>query len=272
MKESVPPWPLCQRILLLCIGLFCGFGQSASSPVDFEVAAIYKSPTSLPRQPISSTIAVTDSRLEFKNRELAAWIAYAYDTPEFLISGPDWILREGYDLSAKLPDGSTKRDAPAMLQSLLAERFGLRIHREVRKMSGYALVVGKASVHIPPSRSPGIGSGTCEPSTDGLSPKPGIVKFAWRNCTMSGLALLLSKNFREAVIDATNLAGTYDIAFEVAIQDLLPLPKPRLGVGAADGLGSSIVNSLDHLGLKLERDEVAVETIMVDNISRPTAN
>ena len=87
---------------------------------------------------------------------------------------------------------------------------------------------------------------------------------------MSRFAQLLSKNTHEAVVDATNLAGAYDLPFEFSVRDLLPKPNP---IDADDGgLGPSIIDSVERLGLKLERRRVTVETIVVDNVSRPTAN
>jgi uncharacterized protein (TIGR03435 family) len=272
-RTTVPPWKLCQRTLLLFSALFCGFGQSADTPVAFEVAAINKSAMPAGGRGAPSTgdfpiLGVTASRLEIRNYTLTKWIAYAYDVPEFEISGPDWISREKYDLSAKLPQGSTKRDAPAMLQSLLAERFELRIHRQARKMSGYALVVGKTGARLKPSLS--FGKGSDFEASPLLSTNPERVEYVYKNCTMSHFAQLLSQLVREPVVDATNLAGAYDLPFHVAIRDLLPQANPI--DGGDDGLGPSIVDSVKGLGLTLERKGVAVEAVVVDSISLPTAN
>jgi uncharacterized protein (TIGR03435 family) len=242
-------------------------GQSASTPVEFEVAAVHKS--AMPSQRAMPMLGVTNSRLEIMNYALIKWIAYAYDVPEFQISSPEGISREKYDLSAKLPQGSTKRQAPAMLQSFLAERFGLRIHRKAQKMSGYALVVQKGGAHVKPSLSFAIGP-EAEPSDELRSPTADSVEFVYKNCTMSHFAQLLSKNVREPVVDATNLAGAYDVPFGFSIRDILPKPN---SIDADDGgLGPSIGDSVRRLGLKLERRGVTVEIIVVDNLSRPTAN
>ncbi len=276
------PCGFCGRALLLSTALFCSFGQSTGTPVEFEVAAVHESApfVGVPGSPSMAdtpVLGVTASRLELKNYRLFQWIAYAYDVPEFQIASREVILRERYDLSAKLPQGSKKQDAPRMLQSLLAERFGLRIHREARKMSGYALVVQKGGAHLVPSLAVDLGS-AAEPATELSTPKPGWVEFFYKNCTMSRFTRSLSKNMREPIVDATNLAGAYDIPFGFSVQDLLPRPNPidaaggGLGQGLGPAIGTSMVDSLERLGLKLESRSVTVEMIVVDSISRPTAN
>jgi HTH-type transcriptional regulator/antitoxin MqsA len=59
--------------LLLVTALFCSFGQSASTPVEFEVAAVHKSP--MPSQGAMPILGVTNSRLEIMNYALIQWIA-----------------------------------------------------------------------------------------------------------------------------------------------------------------------------------------------------
>ncbi len=262
------PCGLWRRALLLGTALFCSFGQSAGPAVEFEVAAVHESappagPGGVRSYPL---LGVNGSHLEIINYSLVQWIAYAYDVPEFQIASPGGILRERYDLSAKLPEGSKKQDAPRMLQSLLAERFGLRIHREARKMAGYALVVQKGGSHLVPSLAVGLGS-AAEPATELSTPKPGWVEFFYKNCTMSRFARFLSGSMHEPIVDATNLAGGYDVPFGFSALDALPRP-----IDAAGGLPPSMVDSVERLGLKLEPRSVTVEMIVVDSISRPTAN
>ena len=73
-------------------------------------------------------------------------MARAYAVKPAQITGPDWITMERYDINASLPAGSTTDDIPAMLQTLLADRFKLKMHREKRDFPVYALIQGKGSV------------------------------------------------------------------------------------------------------------------------------
>ena len=46
-------------------------------------------------------------------------------------------------IMATLPAGATQDQVPVMLQHLLAQRFGMTVHEEIKPRSGLALVVGK---------------------------------------------------------------------------------------------------------------------------------
>jgi len=89
------------------------------------------------------------------NYPLRNLIAAAYlrpqINPDFLISGgPNWIDSEHFDVDAKaatdFPPGPDSPTAPRriMLQKLLADRFGLRVHHETSQRPVYALVMARA--------------------------------------------------------------------------------------------------------------------------------
>jgi uncharacterized protein (TIGR03435 family) len=61
-----------------------------------------------------------------------------------VLGGPAWYDSAQYDIVAKAgsPD-ATPEQIRQMLQTLLADRFKLAIHREIRDLTHYALVVGK---------------------------------------------------------------------------------------------------------------------------------
>lgn len=72
-------------------------------------------------------------------------IQQAYDLKDFQISGgPSWLTSERYDIVAKADMPNINRDQlKVLLQSLLAERFNLKVHRETKELPIYTLVVGK---------------------------------------------------------------------------------------------------------------------------------
>ncbi len=70
-------------------------------------------------------------------------LADAFGVPPSLLTAPDWTEVERFDISAKLPAGATPEDIPAMLQSLLDDRFGMRSHREFRDGTVHNLIVAK---------------------------------------------------------------------------------------------------------------------------------
>ena len=61
---------------------------------------------------------------------------------------------ERFDVNAKLPEGATVTQIPGMLQTLLAERFALKFHREPKEMPVFALVLGKPPLKLKESPVP----------------------------------------------------------------------------------------------------------------------
>ena len=70
-------------------------------------------------------------------------IQSAYRVKSYQVSGPAWLDSERFEIIAKLPEGASQEQVPEMLQKLLQERFGLKLHRETKELPIYALVVGK---------------------------------------------------------------------------------------------------------------------------------
>jgi uncharacterized protein (TIGR03435 family) len=86
---------------------------------------------------------VDGAQAEYTYMALKELMQVAYKVKPFQISGPDWISSTRFDIKAKMPAGSSKDDAPLMLQSLLEDRFKLSVHRETKDHPVLALVVGK---------------------------------------------------------------------------------------------------------------------------------
>src|SRR5215813_1735545 len=67
----------------------------------------------------------------------------AFKVKTYQIAGPSWLDEDCFEIVAKMPEGATADQVPAMLQALLAERFKLAAHKEDRPRPVYALVVDK---------------------------------------------------------------------------------------------------------------------------------
>jgi uncharacterized protein (TIGR03435 family) len=93
------------------------------------------------KMPIGATI--DSGRAEYLYLDLKTLMTYAYGVKPYQITGPDWMSTTRFDIVAKMPAGSSKDDAPKMLQSLLEDRFKLVTHRDSAEHPVLALVVGK---------------------------------------------------------------------------------------------------------------------------------
>jgi len=161
---------------LIC---FCFGGSALAAVLAFEVASI-RPAAPLDMAKIMAAVQAGQSpkigpqvgaeRAEYTYMALRDLIALAYGVKPYQISGPDWLANQRFDIVAKLPAGASKDDAPAMLQALLADRFGLVIHRSSAEHPVLALLVGKGG----PKLREAIGTPT--PIDENTPLKPGEVK------------------------------------------------------------------------------------------------
>jgi len=123
-------------------------GKSAEAKLEFEVAAVKPA---APQGPGRFMIGMRGGpgtndpgRIAYNNLSLRDLMTNAYDVKRSQVSGgPGWLDTERFDITAKVPEGTTKEQMKVMLQNLLADRFKLALHRETKEMAMYALVVGK---------------------------------------------------------------------------------------------------------------------------------
>jgi uncharacterized protein (TIGR03435 family) len=180
-------------------------------------------------------------------------ISFAFGVDSDRVSGKqNWLGSESYDVSAKAEGG---REIPAdqlklMLQQLLADRFKLSLHREMKDTQGYALVIAKDGQKLDPSK--------------GGPSRGDILRGGLRlqNLSVQVLAGMLTCPTGRPVVDETGIKGNFDIKLEYAPE------------GATDSPLPSIFTALqEQLGLKLTPQKVPVEMLVVDHVERvPTEN
>jgi uncharacterized protein (TIGR03435 family) len=211
---------------------------AAAHAQSFEVASVKMSP---PRHGTAAFTAVDadPAMVRYSNITLVNLLAIAYHVDSARISGPAWIDETPYDIAAKLPEGTPKDRAPAMLQALLMERFKLTVHKEMKEQKAYLLVVGKNGPKLKDGRSEG-GQNQMLPGRIMGGAMP-----------LSMLAAMLARFAGYPVVDRTGLQGTYDIDLKFA--------KDSSDLAAA---------VQEQLGLKLETGKAPVETLVVDRAER----
>jgi uncharacterized protein (TIGR03435 family) len=174
---------------LLTAALFAGsmFAQAPANPsLAFEVASIKPAQPFSPAQAMGGKfrlgMSIDGARVDIGNLSLKDLLTIAYSVKNYQVSGPDWLAGQRFDIVAKLPEGATRDQVPAMLQALLAERFHLVVRQGSKEQSVYALVVGKggpklkesdgdaAAADAPPVQPP-PGPGSLQ-SPDGAAPPP----------------------------------------------------------------------------------------------------
>jgi uncharacterized protein (TIGR03435 family) len=240
--------------------------------------------------------------VRFGHMPLAKLIMTAYGVRRDQLVGPDWLLEpdmaSSFDIDAKLPPGSAPDQMPLMLQSLLEERFKLAVRKGSQGSDAYALVVGaggprfsskEASVTPQGWRDDSVsasdvpGASTLRLGATTVTTLPGRM-IRVDTTTMAGLVDFLHMHFDLPVIDKTGLGGNFDIRMDV---ELLPSTSAPLdasdvpaagrvaavGTAAAERVRASCLAALQKLGLKLERQKIPVETIVIEHVEKtPTEN
>jgi uncharacterized protein (TIGR03435 family) len=201
-----------------------------------------------------------------------------------LSGGPNWIKQDRYDVQAKIPEGAPEYtfqqffsgQAPqvqVMLQSLLVERFSLKVHREKREMPVYALAVAKKG---PKLKKSGAVEGVQLPDGNviegrGLAFRPAVqpdgerlISGTAKNESMQELAEIFSSILGRPVLDRTGLKGEFDFHLQYAADGDEPLSS--LG-------GPELFTALqEQAGLKLEATKAPVEVLVIDHAEKPSEN
>ena len=116
-----------RTIALMLSSLLVGTAAAAQAPPAFEVASIRPSED----QPERATVGVriSGSQVRITYFSLRDYVSYATGIRQAQLVAPDWLAQVRFDIAAKLPDGASAAQVPAMLQQLLIDRFELKTHR-----------------------------------------------------------------------------------------------------------------------------------------------
>jgi uncharacterized protein (TIGR03435 family) len=267
----------------------------------FEAASMRLSPWYDGACPQS--IKMDAARITIECATLLTLIGYAFEFSPDRIQGPQW-LRDAkstrFDLAATIPPGERLDRVPVMLQTLLAQRFQVALHRAAGPEEIYALVVAKGGITLKPAGPPVADSDTPSgalgffgdirtrtiPNPNGngstttiANPRMGTVLEAegrnrtqqWHapSISLAGLADLLDRvaPLSLPIIDMTALKGRYELILEVSLDRVNP------AVDMESHILDAFNEGLRRLGLRLERRTAPIETLVVDNaLKLPTVN
>jgi uncharacterized protein (TIGR03435 family) len=252
---------------------------SVEKPLGFEVVSIRKDTSITVGR---DEIAVTRDGWHTAHGSLmtALLTAYVPTTPDAMmyttatLAGiPDWMRTELYDIDAKVaPSDLAAWQDPArqrvmvrtMMQTMLADRCKLAVHRGTKEVAVYSLVIGKGGpklkAAVPGDPHPGA---TPIPGGGEFLTNDGTGKAAFYDAPVRALAVVLSNLAERPVEDNTGLTGLYDMSFS----------RPRAGAPSTElDPNPTIFEVVESFGLKLEPAKTSVETLVIDHIERPSEN
>lgn len=231
--------------------------QTAPSPPSVEVAVIK------PHDPNSTYNAFRFSRnrVSLDNQSILRLIAFAYAINQHqIVDAPVWIRDSRFDIDGKT-NAETDPSVPQqqqMVQQLLSDRFGLRLHRDKRELSVYALQVAKGGPRLtkaanasaqPLEHSNGHGYETTQTYT---------------SAAMSDFILVMQFFLDRPIVDQTGLQGRYDFKLAYTYAD-----APNTDPDAPPPLFTALQ---EQLGLRFQPMKAVTDVFVIDRIDQPSPN
>jgi len=232
----------------------------------FDVATIKRSP----RLDAGGTLRMMPGGLfRSVNVDVRGMMLGAYRTAERrlfasqIVGAPAWLASERYDITAKVGDELAARppeelfsQLPVLLQTLLEDRFRLKLHHETRELPVYVLTMARGDRIPGPQMHPSSADCAADPNTCAVRFVPGHLSVGAVN--LETLVGLLSGSVERVVIDRTGLAGRFDVELDWS-PDQSATDKPSVFAAVQE-----------QLGLKLESQRAPVDVLVIDHVERPT--
>jgi uncharacterized protein (TIGR03435 family) len=260
---------------------------AAQSPQpSFDVASVKENTSG---SGVGGIAPPTPGRWRITNTPLRFIVLEAFGLRDHeLIGAPEWTESTAFDITAtySAEPARTLQDTRAMLRTLLADRFGLKTHRETRELPTYTLVVARKDGALGPQlvrstfncdqwvaeNRPQTTAGKPSPLAPG-GRRPVCRMLANRSFiaagtqTMQQLANVLQSLTGRPVTNRTGLAGAFDFDLQWTNGPVGPAP----GAAPPPDDGPSIFTALqEQLGLRLESGRGPFEVVVIDAIRRPT--
>ncbi len=259
-----------RRIVIAAAFSFAALrGQNTSARPAFDVASI--KPDNIMQTSFDIVPRRSGDRITMHNTQLVMVIAYAWHiaNPSFQVIGnvhlPDgWNF---YDIEAIAGNSVSDEQLRLMFQTLLEDRFKLKVHRESREMTAYELVVAKGGPKLKRADPDGEVTLDGKPIEQGNSLSAygadGGTHLLGKSASMERLVYALSGRLRAPVVDRTGLTGPFDYDVVFSREDV---PSDT---GGPPALATALQ---EKMGLRLEKTRSQVDIIVVDHVEKPTHN
>jgi uncharacterized protein (TIGR03435 family) len=246
-----------------------GFGWQTARPGPNPRLSVVMEEISRPFARGASLSVPAVGRITARNVSLKRLISEAYHVQTFQISGPGWLDSERFDILAKADGNRKYEEMMPMLQTLLVDRFQIKMHRETKELPLYALVIAKDGIKFRKA------DGDCPAVAEGKYPCGGFninrgglltgYKVSIAQMTQA-LAFIVGRT----VTDRTGLKGIYDIDVRWSADELGQ--EPGASAPTPDSSGPSLFSALqEQLRLKLEAQKGPVDFIVVDHAEKVPA-
>src|SRR4051812_26552346 len=226
----------------VAFSLLASLALAADAPPAFDVASIRPSETG------REAVDLAPGSVTMRNMRLAGAICWAYNVLDVQVSGPDWVNSTRFNIAAKTSSPAKEPELRKMMQTLLAERFKLELHRQTKEVNAMVLTIAKNGHKLKAVEEEGSPSFST-----------GRLNLTGKGATIAQLITFLSREIRQPIVDQTGLAGRYDyfmdinayITEEMRNQGGPPVEAPSIVANALQG----------QLGLKVEAKKLPLEVL-----------
>ncbi len=202
-----------------------------------------------------------------QNFPVKLMISLMYKVPIREISGgPEWLNSDLYDVQAKTDRAYSVDDLHVMFQNLLADRFGLRFHMESHEGAVYNVTVDRGGLKMKPNDTPQDFKIPVTPTGPG--------SYSGVRVPMPYLCWFISQQLQSTgrpVVDTTGLSGNFDFVLSFAPE--LPPGVNQENVPPELQNRPVLIDALrEQLGLRLEAAKGPVQTMVIDDVTKPSEN
>ena len=152
----------------------------------------------------------------------------------------NWAVSEIYEIEARAPGDATPdlTQVREMTQTLLAERFQLKVSRSNQVMPVYNLTVAPGGPKLKPASFPDD-----PPQTRNEGSTRAHARLRYRNFSMADLVEAVRRQFDRPLLDKTGLTGGFDFSLDYEEQ---PPPRNARRPGGCDGPAGSGAGDADN--------------------------
>ena len=189
---------------------------------------------------------------------LLEW-AYAIQ-PSQHSGGPSWIDTDRYDVAAKAEGNVTDDQMRRMMQTLLADRFKLKLHREPKELSAYVISVGKTAPKLSPPKDGETNSLQMAPQT--VPNQKTSYHLMFTRFTLQQVCDIFARQMDSVVVNQTGLNGEFDFTLDLTPDESRPNPVDATLLMTA---------MREQLGLTLKSQKIPVDTLVIDSAEKVAA-
>jgi len=251
---------------LVTLSMYHGYGQDLAKAPAFEVASITPCKPGTPAPPgeHAGMVQFTSpgGRFRASATTLVFLLEWAYGIqPSQHSGGPSWIDTDRYDVVAKAEGNPTDDQMKLMLQTLLTERFQLKLHHEIKELPVYVISVGKTAPKLFPPKEGEAHSLRVSPQM-GPDQKVASYHVVATRFSLTQLTDTFARQLGRVIVNKTGLDGDFDFTLDLTPDDsrLSPLDPSLL----IDGMR-------EQLGLTLKSQKEPVDFLVIDSAEKVAA-